>query len=77
MAGYTYSSSIIDSAEFKKYIMLPNIINVPLYSSQINNSQFYLGANTGTGGLVPINIQSATKYIVPLDGYITQPPFLI
>ena len=75
MAGYTYSSSIIDSAEFKKYIMLPNIINVPLDSSQINNSQFYLGANTGTGGFVPINIQSATKYIVPLDGYITQPPF--
>lgn len=75
MAGYTYTSTIIDSAEFKKYIMLPNIINVPLDSTQINNSQFYLGEDGLGGGSTAINIQSATKYVVPLNGAISTSPF--
>jgi len=44
-AGYTYTSSILDSAEFKKHITYPNLTEVVLTQSQLENKQFYVGLN--------------------------------
>lgn len=75
MAGYTYTSSIIDSDLIKKSVLFPNIINIPLTGTQINNSQFYLGEDGLGGGSTAINIQSASKYIFPMNGASGTPPF--
>jgi hypothetical protein len=47
-AGYTYTSSILDSAEFKKQITYPNISAVALTQTQLQNKQFYVGLTADT-----------------------------
>ena len=45
-AGYTFTSTILNSAEFKKYIVYPNIDKIELSQSQLDNRQFYVGLST-------------------------------
>lgn len=47
-AGYTFTSTILDSAEYKKLIVYPNIISVQLSQSQLNDRQFYVGLNSNS-----------------------------
>lgn len=42
-AGYTFTSSILSGAEFKKYLLYPNISSLALSSAQLANRQFYVG----------------------------------
>ncbi len=42
-AGYTYTSTILDSAEYKSLIVYPNLTSVLLSQTQLNNRQFYVG----------------------------------
>lgn len=44
--GYTWTSSFLDSNEFKHYVVEPNISTIPLSTSQLNNMQSYLGLNS-------------------------------
>lgn len=45
-AGYTFTSTILNSAEFKKYIVYPNIDKIELDQSQLDNRQFYVGLSS-------------------------------
>ena len=47
-AGYTFTSTILDSAEYKKLIVYPNIISIQLSQSQLNDRQFYVGLNSNS-----------------------------
>lgn len=47
-AGYTFTSSFLDSVEFKKYIIYPNLINISLDQTQLDNRQFYCGLNANS-----------------------------
>lgn len=44
--GRTYTSAFLDSAEFKKYIVYPNIETIPLSATQLDDSQFYVGLSS-------------------------------
>ena len=52
-AGYTFTSTILNSAEFKKYIVYPNIDKIELSQSQLDNRQFYVGLSTDTTITIP------------------------
>lgn len=41
--GRTFTSTILSSAEFKKQITYPNISEIPLSQTQLDNRQFYAG----------------------------------
>lgn len=41
--GRTYTSSILDSAEFRKHVVYPNISTINLTPTQIQNKQYYVG----------------------------------
>lgn len=41
--GRTYTSSILDSAEFKKHVVYPNLSTINLTPTQIANKQYYVG----------------------------------
>jgi hypothetical protein len=65
-AGYTFTSSFLDSAEFKKYIIYPNLINIALDQTQLDNRQFYCGLNansvrSATSAWVPVNYPNETS----------------
>ena len=44
--GRTYTSSILDSAEFKKHVVYPNLSTINLTPTQIQNKQYYVGLNS-------------------------------
>jgi hypothetical protein len=46
--GRTYTSSILDSAEFKKQITYPNLTEVILTQAQLEAKQFYVGLTADT-----------------------------
>jgi hypothetical protein len=64
--GYTFTSSFLNSTEFKKYVVYPNIENIQLSQSQLDNMQWYVGLNSditttaatviAAGGTVVANI---------------------
>ena len=58
--GRTYTSSIIDSAEFRKHVIYPNLSGLFLTQTQIQNKQFYCGLNTDYA------LTSGVNYIVAL-----------
>jgi hypothetical protein len=65
-AGYTFTSSILDSAEFKKYIVYPNLTSIPLSQSQLENRQFYVGltansVRTANSAWVNVNYTNETS----------------
>ena len=41
--GRTYTSSILDSAEFRKHIIYPNLSTINLTTTQVQNKQYYVG----------------------------------
>ena len=41
--GRTYTSSILDSAEFRKHVVYPNLSTINLTPTQIQNKQYYVG----------------------------------
>jgi hypothetical protein len=41
--GRTYTSSILESAEFKKHVVYPNLSTINLTPTQIQNKQYYVG----------------------------------
>jgi len=41
--GRTYTSSILDSAEFRKHVVYPNLSTINLTPTQIANKQYYVG----------------------------------
>jgi hypothetical protein len=41
--GRTYTSSILDSAEFRKHVVYPNVSTINLTPTQIANKQYYVG----------------------------------
>jgi hypothetical protein len=41
--GRTYTSGIIESAEFKKHVVYPNLSGLNLTTTQIQNKQYYVG----------------------------------
>lgn len=41
--GRTYTSGIIESAEFKKHVIYPNLSGLNLTTTQIQNKQYYVG----------------------------------
>jgi hypothetical protein len=41
--GRTYTSSILDSAEFRKHVIYPNLSTINLTPAQISNKQYYVG----------------------------------
>ncbi len=41
--GRTYTSSILESAEFKKHVVYPNLSSINLTPTQIQNKQYYVG----------------------------------
>jgi hypothetical protein len=45
-AGYTYSSTFLNGAEFKRNIIYPNTAKVELTSAQLQARQFYVGLNS-------------------------------
>lgn len=59
-AGYTYTSSILDSAEFKKHISYPNLTEVVLTQAQLENKQFYVGLNANQN--LPNGVYSTVVY---------------
>lgn len=44
--GYTWTSSTLDSTEFKSLVVEPNMSTVLISQSQLNNRQFYVGLTT-------------------------------
>ena len=46
LTGRTYTSTILDSAEFRKHVIYPNVLNIGLSQTQIDNKQFYCGLTT-------------------------------
>ena len=44
--GRTYTSSILESAEFKKHVVYPNLSTLNLTPTQIQNKQYYVGLNS-------------------------------
>ncbi|MFY8170721.1 MAG: hypothetical protein ACOVK2_06380, partial [Candidatus Fonsibacter sp.] len=44
--GRTYTSGIIESAEFKKHVIYPNLNSINLTPTQIQNKQYYVGLLT-------------------------------
>ena len=60
LTGRTYTSTILDSAEFKKHVIYPNVLNIGLSQTQIDNKQFYCGLNTD------YTLTSGVNYIVAL-----------
>lgn len=55
--GRTFTSSFLETAEFKSLICYPNIAKIDLTQAQLENQQFYVGLNSnvtqiGTGGAV-------------------------
>ena len=55
-AGYTFTSSILDSAEYKKLIVYPNITSLQLSQSQLDNRQFYVGLSSDRSMSVPTTV---------------------
>ena len=55
-AGYTFTSSILNSAMAKNVVVTPNIISVPLSLSQLQDRQFYVGLNSD----IPITVTGTT-----------------
>lgn len=56
--GRTFTSSILSSAEFKKYLIYPNLNAVSLSTAQLAHRQWYVGLNadvTLSSGLIDIN----------------------
>ena len=47
-AGYTFTSSILDSAEYKKLIVYPNITSIQLSQSQLDARQYYVGLSANS-----------------------------
>jgi hypothetical protein len=43
--GRTWTSSILDTTEFKNHITYPNLINLQLTPAQLEQKQFYVGLN--------------------------------
>jgi hypothetical protein len=41
--GRTYTSGIIESAEFKKHVIYPNLSTINLTTTQVQNKQYYVG----------------------------------
>jgi len=82
-AGYTFTSTILDSAEYKKIIVYPNITAVSLSQTQLDNRQFYVGLNSDitrtistdlnnnynneTGGFFDVGNQNAGTQVVLND----------
>jgi hypothetical protein len=54
LTGRTFTSNFLNSAEFKKLIVYPNISAIPLTQSQIDSKQFYVGLNNNV--TVPYNV---------------------
>jgi len=59
-AGYTYSSTFLNGAEFKRNIIYPNTAKVELTSAQLQARQFYVGLTAN---------QSLTKGIMTTVDY--------
>lgn len=46
--GYTWTSSILDSTEFKSLVVEPNMSLITLSQTQLKNRQFYVGLNANS-----------------------------
>ena len=60
LTGRTYTSTILDSAEFRNHVVYPNVLNIGLSQSQIDNKQFYCGLNAD------YTLTNGTTYVVAL-----------
>lgn len=49
--GRTFTSTFLNSSEFKKIIVYPNLENIELTTLQLSNRQFYVGLNSDVTGL--------------------------
>ena len=64
--GRTFTSTFLNTAEFKKLICYPNITKVDLTQAQLENQQFYVGLNSNvtqanfTGGFVKLTYNNET-----------------
>jgi hypothetical protein len=64
--GRTFTSTFLNTAEFKKLICYPNITKVDLTQAQLENQQFYVGLTTNvtqasfTGGFVKLTYNNET-----------------
>lgn len=60
LTGRTYTSTILDSAEFRNHVIYPNVLNIGLSQAQIDNKQFYCGLTS------QYTLTSGVNYIVQL-----------
>ena len=58
--GRTFTSSILSSAEFKKYLVYPNINTLSLTNAQLNNKQLYVGLTSSQS--LTLNLLSQVNY---------------
>ena len=73
--GRTFTSTFLESSFFKHLIVYPNIDKIPVTSTQLNDSQWYAGANYGTGATVLTTLATTTEYVFTLNDTTSTPFF--
>jgi len=74
--GRTFTSTFLNTAEFKKLYCYPNIDKIELTQTQLDNKQFYIGKGTGGGGGYPTSLMTLnSKFIFNLDNESSSPFF--
>lgn len=73
--GRTFTSTFLETSEFKSLICYPNINNPELTQSQLDEKQFYIGTTYSGGTSFATNLTTSSKFIFNLDNETSSPFF--